>query len=1268
MHLKAGRKKREADKLSQKIALSLILTVIIITLITQLVGSVSFISSPSISPSPAYTANDLNCSWRPSADVTQTNVSWYRDGILFLNLTATQNYSILPYQNTSKNENWVCNVTITNTTTTITETIARSITNSPPDEPDVYNTSGQDLGSFEVIAEDQIYNYDINSTDPDGDTLSYRVSPVASFCTVNNPNTGAVTCSPTASDLGPGNTIGQENITFWADDTDPFFPTSKGHTVLFNITPVNDNPQISPALVDQNISEGETFNYAINGADEENNTPFNFTINVTPSLALVINITSNTTALIMFENNRTAFFTEGGNYTVNVTIYDNQSANSMDSFNLEIIPVNAPPVLETITIQNSSQGSSITFYTYADDANVNDTLVFNMTPTSCTFDNPWNISTLNNSNNATGLVNISNLNNTHVVCRNVRITVIDDKGAEDFQDVFLNISNTNDPPNVEVLSSYFNNTNGGNISSLVSYAESPFIYKVNATDIDNLTYEGEILSFGDNSSFLNISSTTGIISFIPTQGDIGNHTINITVADDEGLIDNRIMNFEIKNNSAPVFIVIGNYSCLEDNTCYVPMEATDADGDNLTFTSNNTIVFNVVDNSSQSPVTSATVNYTPNQSMLGNYSILVTVTDIRGAYDMEIVYLSINNSNDPPVVEPFSIPTIVELHSVSVYVQADDEDYDLPGTYSYIPVNVSNTTIYVTEYVTFNVTNVSGKSMFTLNTSFNASNNRTYTRIVFIPQIGDAGIYSVNISATDYNNVTNWTIENFTVLARSERPNITTIRPYGRPYSAQTVFSFTNTSNFPSNLTTINFSENRSVLYNLIVTDDLTAAENMTYGWYINGTLNSTGTSLSLSYGFFTQGTYNVTVIAWDDMYENSSWTWNVTVDDLNRKPLLLNPLRNMSLGANTVYTDYLKKTTGVHFLDPDDDLNSNSDFDVGETSLLNYTVTACSVANITFSGTSIAVNPVQVGTCTVTFTALDYGNLSNTSNIVLINVTDVPNASQETEDPVPSSGGGGGRSRSVVIPISKEEENPQTIEIIVPELVTVYENRTVLIPVTIQNNWNNSLYNVWINASTNSSSVELEFTENRFQELIPGEKRNITLMVGNYRLGENYEVRLVANVTNPKVSDTAVVMLNSIEQSEAGEDVETKVTFAQDLLNDNPECLELNELLMQAREELKTGSRVVADKIVSGVIEGCKYLVSISKKTEQRPESIVTKFVRKENLKYLLIFFGLVVLTILIVLIVKKEKASALKKGKEEKEGEEAKEEEVKPYWTGPG
>ena len=117
MHLKAGKKKREADKLSQKIALSLILTVIIITLITQLVGSVSFISSPSISPSPAYTANDLNCSWRPSADVTQTNVSWYRDGILFLNLTATQNYSILPYQNTSKNENWVCNVTITNTTT-----------------------------------------------------------------------------------------------------------------------------------------------------------------------------------------------------------------------------------------------------------------------------------------------------------------------------------------------------------------------------------------------------------------------------------------------------------------------------------------------------------------------------------------------------------------------------------------------------------------------------------------------------------------------------------------------------------------------------------------------------------------------------------------------------------------------------------------------------------------------------------------------------------------------------------------------------------------------------------------------------------------------------------------------------------------------------------------------------------------------------------------------------------------------------------------------
>ena len=1238
--------------LSKGIILLLILIILVLSLI-HLTGSVSFLNNPSINPTEPDTTHNLICSWNASTDTTQENVTWHNDGVSFKNETnPSESQSVISSDDTSRGETWNCTVTLSNATNTTTQIVNVTIKNAPPITPVMTNSSGQDVGNSTNVTEDQANVFNLSATDPDGDTVTYgyydSLPNGASF----NSNTGVFSWTPDYDNS-------DVNITFYAKDNQtPFANTNK--FVMFTVQYVNDIPEFSPALTNQTINESEVFNYYIYGTDEENNTPFNFSINVTPSLDLIVNITSNTSAVIMFEGNRTATYAESGNYTINVTLYDNQSANTTSSFILTILQVNLPPVLELVPNQTGTQGLNVSFNVSANDPDVNDTLNFSIVPTVCSITNPWNISTINNSHNATGLVNISNLTNNHVICRYVKITVIDGAGAEDSQDVFLNVSNTNDPPNIEVLSSYSNHTDGNNITNLTAYAESPFVYLVNATDIDEDTYEGEVLSYSNNASFFTINSTTGLISFTPNQSQIGNHTILINVSDDQGFNDTQVMNLEIRNNSAPVLMSIGNLSCSEDNICSIIINASDADNDNLTFTSNNTAVFNLTDNLSQSPVINAYVNYTPNQSQIGNHSIVITVTDIRGATDNETILFTINNTNDDPVIQAFSFPSlIIETHTASLYVYADDQDYDLPGAYAI--TNISGSGYNLTEYVTFNDTNLTGKDLFNISTYLNTSNNKTYARIIFTPQLGDAGNYSVNITVTDYYNATDYVVKNFTVLNKTNPPNITRIMPYGRPVSSQTVFNFTNTSLFNGTTqTAINFSENQSILYNITVTDDTTAQENLSYAWYINASLNSTTSYLNISYDFFSSRRYNVTVIVSDDMYENSSFTWNVTVDDVNRAPRLLNPLNNISnVTATTSYTDYLKKTTDVHFIDPDDDLDDSSEIDGNETSNLTYNVTSCSVATITFSGHSVSVVPEEVGYCTVYFTASDAGGLSNTSNVVWVNVTDVPDP---TQDPQPTSGGGGGITRSVVVPMRKEEEKPKAIEIVVPELVTVYKNKTVLIPITIRNNWNSSLIDVRINASTNASYVEFEFTEDYFEELSVGEKRNITLMVRNYRLGENYEVKITANVTNPEASDSALVLLSTIEQAEEGEDVETKVTFAQDLLSDNPECSELNELLLRAVEELESGSREEASRMVSGVIDGCKYLVSISRKAEQQPQSIITKFLIKENLKYFLIFLGLVGVIVITTMIIKRRKTkTTMVKEKEEKKPEE---EEVKPYW----
>ena len=1244
--------KRSANTVSLRgISLALILIIIIIAL-TYLALSVSFIDTPAISPSSPDTTHTLECSWNASGDTTQENVTWYRDGVSFKNETnPAGSKSTVSSSSTSRGQKWNCTVTLSNGTSTVTQTTNVTIKNAPPATPVMTNMSGQNIGNSTTVTEDQLNQFNLTATDPDGDRVTYGYYDALPGGSSFTSSTGIFSWTP---DYDNNDT----NITFYAKDNQtPFANTNK--FIMFTVLYVNDAPYFSPALANQNINESQVINYYIFGADEENNTPFNFSINVTPYLNLTITQLNATAAIIMFANNRTATFSEAGNYTVNVTINDSINESTTSSFILTIDEVDLPPVLELIPNQTGTQGQvNFSFNVSANDPDVNDTLTFTITAPSCS-SNPWNITTLNSSRNATGMVNESILTNAHVVCRNVRITVIDDAGAQDFQDVFLNISNTNDPPNIGVLSSYSNNTYGDNISDQLVYAQSLFVYIVNATDNDSLTYEGEVLSYSDNATFFNISSATGVISFTPNQSIVGNHTINITVTDDGGLSDSEIMYLEIKNNSAPVLMPISNLSCLEDTSCFWVINASDYDNDNLTFTSNNTPVFNLIKNMSQNPTWSAYVNYIPNQSLVRNYSIRVTVTDIRGAYDSQVFIFTINNTNDAPVIVINSYPSpIVENHIVSFYVQATDQDYSLPAKYRIILYNGA----YYPEFVTFNETNLTGRDFFSITNLFNSSNNKTYARVILTPQTGDAGNYSYNISATDYYNSMDYVVWNFTVLAPSNPPNITQIRPYGKPYINQTVFAYTNTSNYATNLTSINFSENRSVLYNVTVTDDQTAYENLTFAWYINGSFYSSATYLNISYDFYSSRFYNITLYITDETLGNTSWTWNITTQDVNRAPRLLNALQNLTVNGTTVYFDYLKKTTVTHFIDPDDDYDSNNTIDGTEVSRLTYNATACGVAAINIFNHSIRVIPSEVGVCTVYFTAIDAGGLSNTSDaVVWVNVTDVQNASEEEPEPEPTSGGGGGRSRSVVVPITKQEEEPKIIEIIVPELVTVYENKTVLIPVKIQNNWNDSLIRVQLNATTNASQVKLRFTEDYFDILGKGESRNVTLMVDNYRLGENYEVRINANVTEPKAADSALVLLNSIEQSDEGEDVETKVTFAQDLLNENPECLELNELLIQARENLENGSTTEASKMVDAVINGCKYLVSISKRTEQQPQSIVTKLIKKENLKYFLIFLGAVAVILLSILIVRKGK-----KGRIKEEKSEGKEEEVKPYWTG--
>ncbi|MBN1156165.1 hypothetical protein JXA85_00980 [Candidatus Woesearchaeota archaeon] len=147
-----------------------------------------------------------------------------------------------------------------------------------------------------------------------------------------------------------------------------------------------------------------------------------------------------------------------------------------------------------------------------------------------------------------------------------------------------------------------------------------YTYDVNATDENNDT-----LYFYDNATFFNISETTGMISFMPNNTDVGFYKINITVRDEFGLEDSKIINFTIIDvNDRPYFL-----HALENHTLYgvdhmsYDINASDVDlADTLTYFTNSTL-FNI------SPSTGL-IEWDSSNVYVGNHTINVTVCDNSG--------------------------------------------------------------------------------------------------------------------------------------------------------------------------------------------------------------------------------------------------------------------------------------------------------------------------------------------------------------------------------------------------------------------------------------------------------------------------------------------------------------------------------------------------------------------------------------------------------------------------------------------------------------
>ncbi|MDD5177716.1 MAG: Ig-like domain-containing protein [Candidatus Nanoarchaeia archaeon] len=363
------------------------------------------------------------------------------------------------------------------------------------------------------------------------------------------------------------------------------------------------------------------------------------------------------------------------------------------------------------------------------------------------------------------------------------------------------------------------------IGDLTATEDQEYYIEINATDPNGLD-----LTYASDSTIFTINPITGVISFTPTNSEVGSYDITINVTNSANLYDSETINFTVTNvNDAPALTEVPNFTIESGDELYedvlfeYDVNATDPDNDAIKFY-DNTSLFVIAEET-------GIILFTPTYSDVGNYSVEIYVVD-GSALDSQVVLFEIINVNDPPILDSIGSKTVESGNSLEFYVYATDEEENYPLTF------ISNDTI-------MNLT-------FVNNTA--ALVNATYS---------GAATYSINITVNDTEGAEDSEIISFTITAASQAPVIDTYYP-----------------------TTLSFSMNEGSTQEFNITSSDPDGTTPSIQWYFDDSAQSGETNNQYSYSpnYNSQGIHTIMAMATDGILTVNK-TWTVTVNDVTTTP-----------------------------------------------------------------------------------------------------------------------------------------------------------------------------------------------------------------------------------------------------------------------------------------------------------------------------------------------------------------------------------------------
>ena len=1051
-------------------------------------------------------------------------------------------------------------------------------------------------GLTENATEDQWFNFTVTATDEENNTpfyfnLTFVNCSLASWSSRTNctlfsidEQTGYISFLPSNDDVG----------IYWINFsvTDSGTPNATTYQlVTFEVINSNDPPIFTYVCdSERNATEDVAFECYINASDEDENQSLTFISNYSwftfnnSKAMITVNVTNGTAnALVSFTPNDTAV----GNHSVKIIVEDSQNSQNQTTIsffvnntldNPKIYPLDNKTCFVNITcITYVNASDDDLFITEEGKSIYNESL--NFSDNSTLFDIQKISEVYNGSSNVVvGLINFTPTSND-VGSYAINITVTDKTSLTNSTLFILTIENNTLPVWNESKAYSFNLTEDQNFFLNISDY---------VTDYDNDT----ITFYASPSSFPSFNLTAdGIMNFTPSDVDVNIHSVEIKASDGKGN-SSHFFTFNVSNvNDEPILENISDIETQETNETLIYFYARDDDllienktiyNETLTFTKEiinltgtyrdlfNITVLNVTGNK-----TYALINFTPVQEDVGNYTVNITVKDISNLTDFKTFNLVILDINNTPVFTETIGNQIAGVNiPFSLNITAKDEDNDVITFYSntsWFTFNNSETTISVVP-----------------------KNKIARATVSFTPSSSVAGTHEIKITVSDGN---------------SNSSQSFSLKVYDQPVIV--------------GMNCHNVSENETFSCNGLINQAITEPVNCTLklGNKVNSTSCSLGNfNLTLKTNFTDEGTYTAIVNVSNPFFYSTA-NETVSINHGNAPPEFLKDISDIEISGTSTTINLSEYFYDIDHYDVRYNQTMNFSWkqfgnrtacenDVGEISILNINVSSPDTKYYlaTFSTDESASAIVKI-------TAIDSENenYNVSSNCFLVNFTV---AAQQT---TPIGGGGGGR----------KEEKPVTIRILTPGPISLDALGRITVPIKVENTGEVDLHSIALYALAKRKDIKLKLSKTEIELLKPKEVEEINLTIIANALDvidiETTEIEIFANVTKPKVEDSAKILLSLIEHNrEQRLKAEEKQKLLKEYITSNPECLELEEALEEASKAFKERNYSKAIELAENAIQACKSIVGKEVSIE-----------KPEVLRWPFFTFILIVISIALFIIV---------------------------------